>query len=208
MTPESPSYHHGDLARALLDSLTELVAERGVDGVTLRETARRAGVSHSAPAHHFGDLDGMLDAMALEGFERLGIRMNESIAAAAVTASGPLDYLDALGRAYLLFAVSHRPHYQVMFRSKETDDEFDDTPLGMAANGVFGPLAVIVGELIAGGLVPAERGRYVATMMWSVVHGFADLWNDGILRHFYEDHTIDELIGGLTSTIRLLISPN
>jgi AcrR family transcriptional regulator len=68
--PQKASYHHGQLRGALMTSALELVAETGALALSLREVARRAGVSHAAPAHHFGDKAGLLTALAAEGFDR------------------------------------------------------------------------------------------------------------------------------------------
>ena len=76
--------------------------------------ARRAGVSHSAPAHHFGDKNGLLAAFALEGFQALGAEMAKAMAAAAKDAHGGMD---AIGMAYVMFAVNHPAHFDVTFRS-------------------------------------------------------------------------------------------
>lgn len=209
MTATKDTYHHGDLRRALLEALEQIVAERGVEGVSLRETARRAGVSHSAPAHHFGDLDGMLNAMAAEGFEELGSAMAEAITAVGAEGDAPApDYLRALGTAYLHFATDHPAHYDVMFRRSKTQDweEYQQTPAGIGAVSTFGPLAVIIGRLIEEGVIDAENGRYAATMLWGMCHGIATLWIDGRLQGFYEDHTIDQLIDGvMDATMALLI---
>ena len=74
----SDNYHHGDLQNALLQAVGEIIEEKGVGAVSLREAARRAGVSHSAPAHHFGDKIGMLTAFARKGFEEFGSRQRRS----------------------------------------------------------------------------------------------------------------------------------
>lgn len=214
MTAAKDGYHHGDLRRALLDALEQIVSERGVEGVSLRETARRAGVSHSAPAHHFGDLDGMLNAMAAEGYEMLLTAMGTAIG--EVDAAGPApahEYLRALGSAYLHFATRHPAHYDVMFRSSKGEDmdweEYQKTPAGAGAVATFGPLAVVIGRLIEDGAIDATNGRYAATMLWGMCHGIAALWIDGRLQGFYEDHTIDELIDGiLSATLALLVGPD
>lgn len=209
VTATKDTYHHGDLRRALLDALQEIVSERGVDGVSLRETARRAGVSHSAPAHHFGDLDGMLNAMATEGFEMLSEAFAEAIGGVESLESQPAHaYLRALGSAYLHFAVEHPAHYDVMFRHSKTMDwdEYQQTPAGIGAVSTFGPLAVIIGRLIDEGVIDAENGRYAATMLWGMCHGIATLWLDGRLQGFYEDHTVDQLIDGvMNATLALLV---
>ena len=97
------SYHHGDLRRALLDAAASVIAESGVSGLSMRDLARRAGVSHAAPAHHFRDRAGLLTALAAEGFHLL---------ADAMEPAGTV--LDA-GVAYVHFAVTHPAHFEVMF---------------------------------------------------------------------------------------------
>ena len=98
------SYHHGDLKATILAEAAVLVAERGADGLSLRELARAAGVSHAAPAHHFTDRRGLFTALATEGFRML---------ADALTGARP-DFLDA-ALAYVRFAIDHPGHYAVMF---------------------------------------------------------------------------------------------
>src|SRR6266540_1426296 len=101
-------YHHGDLRRALLDAAIEAITEAGPATVSLRDLARRAGVSHAAPAYHFGDKAGLLTAIAADGFRLLGAALGE-----AWTATG--SFLE-VGVAYVGFAVTHRAHFEVMFR--------------------------------------------------------------------------------------------
>src|SRR3954468_1172678 len=100
-------YHHGNLRRVLMDCAIAAVAERGATTLSLRDVARRAGVSHAAPAHHFGDKRGLLTAIAVEGFELQ--------AAALRDAHGDGAFLDA-GLAYIEFAVDHPAHFAVMYR--------------------------------------------------------------------------------------------
>lgn len=208
MTPSDPTsdsdgrtYHHGDLANALLDAVEAIVSERGVFGVSLREAARRAGVSHSAPAHHFGDKEGMLEAFAQQGFDMLADAMTEAYVA---TAAGPLrDQLRAMGRCYLRFAVEHPAHYEVMFSPIKPHEE--ETQLHDVAGRSFIPLALMVNQLGEAGIIPPEAGRYAATMLWSMCHGLASMWIDDILPHFYEDHTYDDLIDGVLDTTAALL---
>lgn len=102
---ESRAYHHGDLRRALLAAALEAIEEVGPTALSLRDLARRAGVSHAAPAHHFGDKAGLLTALAAQGFDLL---------AQALVQAGD-DLLEA-GVAYVDFAVRHRAYFEVMFR--------------------------------------------------------------------------------------------
>src|SRR5215217_2074126 len=87
------AYHHGDLRRAILDAAVESISANGSAALSLRELSRRAGVSHAAPIHHFGDKAGVLTALAAEGD----------------------DFVEA-GVAYVRFAVLHKAHFEVMFR--------------------------------------------------------------------------------------------
>src|SRR6201993_1892243 len=98
------NYHHGDLRAAILTEAARLVAQRGADGVSLRELAREAGVSHAAPAHHFTDRRGLFTALAAQGFGLL---------ATALAEARP-RFLDAAS-AYVRFAIEHPGHYRVMF---------------------------------------------------------------------------------------------
>src|SRR3954471_14192155 len=101
----SRPYHHGDLRRAVLAAGAEAIGGSGPAALSLRELARRAGVSHAAPAHHFGDKAGLLTAVAAEGY---------ALFADALEAAGD-DFHD-VGLAYIRFAVDHRAHFEVMFR--------------------------------------------------------------------------------------------
>src|SRR5580700_8035801 len=114
-----PTYHHGDLRAAILNEAARLVAQRGADGVSLRELAREAGVSHAAPAHHFSDRRGLFTALAAQGFQLL--------AEALIDARG--DFADA-ALAYVRFAIGHPGHYRVMFEKSLVD--VSDTELAAA----------------------------------------------------------------------------
>ena len=196
------TYHHGDLANALLDAVGEIVREKGVSGVTLREAARRAGVSHSAPAHHFGDKTGMLEAYAIRGWTML----SEALGSAFLATDGHGDrvQLVTMGRAYIRFAMDHPDHYEVMLRMM---DDCDDplAPVHIAADSSFMPLALLVGRLVDGGVVREDQARYFASMLWGMVHGVTHLWLSERLTHFYEDHTPDQFIDGFLETTASVI---
>ncbi|GLZ82094.1 TetR family transcriptional regulator [Actinorhabdospora filicis] len=153
-------YHHGDLRRAIVDAAVESIAESGPSGWSLRELARRAGVSHAAPAHHFGDKAGVLTAVAAEGFRGL---------AASLAQAG--DFLD-LGLAYVAFATSHPAHFQVMFQPELYHS--GDPDLSTAADAAR---AALTDGLRETGL--DEPGMELAA--WSIAHGFSALWVSGAL---------------------------
>ncbi|HEX8804061.1 MAG TPA: TetR/AcrR family transcriptional regulator, partial [Acidimicrobiales bacterium] len=105
-TTERRPYHHGNLRRELLDAAAAAIEEGGPAALSLRNLAQRAGVSHAAPAHHFGDRAGLLTALAAEGYQRLADALE------AAGAGG--DFLEA-GLAYVRFATTHPAHFLVMF---------------------------------------------------------------------------------------------
>ncbi len=118
--PATP-YHHGDLPNALRGVAADLLGERGAAGFSMREVSRRAGVSHTAATHHFGDMAGLLTAVAVEAFQILATETG----AAAAAQDDPVASLSAVGRAYVRVAVDHPGHCSVMFRKDlvDTDDE-------------------------------------------------------------------------------------
>jgi AcrR family transcriptional regulator len=115
---QKPGYHHGDLRQALLTAADDVLRERGLQGFTLRECARRAGVSHAAPKHHFGDVRGMLTEVAAHGFVRLTHALRKKL-------TGAGDDLDAqfaaTADAYAGFAQAYPEHFRIMFRADLID---------------------------------------------------------------------------------------
>ncbi len=155
------TYHHGDLKATILAEAATLVAERGADGLSLRELARAAGVSHAAPAHHFTDRRGLFTALATEGFRML---------ADALTGARPV-FLEA-AQAYVRFAIEHPGHYEVMFDKSLYDATDPDLVAAEKAAGT---------ELAAGvGTLDDQRAKddpqAAALAAWSLVHGFSLLW--------------------------------
>lgn len=166
-------YHHGDLARALVAAAEELVAERGPEGFTLRECARRVGVSNAAPAHHFKDVRTLLSEVAALGFERLTTAM---LTAREAARSGWQAQLKAIGLAYVATAIAHPATFRLMFHSDRCNREHPRLKhAGAAAYGVLT-------ETLAG---MGEEGCTLAHvhLAWSVVHGFATLQVEGRLQN-------------------------
>lgn len=163
-------YHHGDLRTGLLAAAESLLLEEGVEGFTLRACARRAGVSHAAPAHHFGDVQGLLTAFAALGFERMLARMRRYRAAAAPE---PVAQSRAVGQAYIDFAVANRAHFQLMFRQDLLRQ--DDAHLREAGQAAFDQLRSTVAAVLTDrGLQSADVEERLL-LAWSTVHGFATL---------------------------------
>lgn len=175
MTSEKNSYHHGDLRAALLAAGESVLAESGVEGFSLRRVAREVGVSHSAPAHHFGDTQGLLVALATEGFRKFRSAMQ-----ARQSACGTQDATDMLlasGLGYLDFTQESPALFQLMFSSDRVN--MSDPTLEAAAAAAFDHLAQDIERLR--GVSPYENGAAMADVIasWSIVHGFASLLMSG-----------------------------
>jgi len=175
MPPPPRPYHHGHLQRTLIDAALAEIEVAGPTALSLREIARRAGVSHAAPAHHFGDKAGLFTAIATEGFRLL----REST---FPVATGP-DGLLLTGVAYVEFAIRHRAHFEVMFRPELYRS--DDPELLAAREASF---AVLYATARRGaGLGQEQDVTPLALAAWSVVHGFAALWLSANLQDDFGD---------------------
>lgn len=169
--PAKRTYHHGDLRAAMLKAAAEELAERGVEGFTLRSCARRAGVSHAAPAHHFGDVTGLLTEVAIDAYERLAASMRREIETAA---PGSIEQPIAAALGYVLFAIANPPTFKLMFRTERLDAQ--RPTLRQAAGGAFALAAGSVGSFLKAPdpmADPALVRRVVA--FWSLAHGIASL---------------------------------
>lgn len=169
----------GDLATRLLAVTEEILREQGLHKFTLREAARRAGVSHGAPAFHFKDASGLLTAFATEGFRTLRELMLKYRAEAP---TDPAAQLLAVGCAYIDYAIAHRPQFQLMFRSDTI--RLDDERFKEASRGAFQQLQETMTPLF--GPEETEAGRMTRLMLaWSAVHGFATLYLEKGFRPIY-----------------------
>jgi AcrR family transcriptional regulator len=171
MSHTTAPYHHGALRQALIEATEALLAEKGAEGFSLREVARRAGVSPAAPAHHFGDAAGLLTAVATLGFEGLTRALQ---AGDARGAGDPRAALREQGVEYVRFALRHPGRFRLMFRSGKLHD---DAELERHARAAFLVLAHGVGRACGVGAawpLPAEP-LHAVTALWSLVHGYAHL---------------------------------
>lgn len=167
MTVDGRPYHHGNLSRALLDAAAEVIAEVGPSQMSLREVARRSGVSNAAPAHHFGDKAGLFTALAAEGYDLLAAALGE--------VREHTDSFVEVGAAYVGFAVDHRAHFEVMFRPDLYDAKAPEVVAAIraAAQHLYGPAAEHMPD--------AEDPRDAGIFAWSWVHGLATLIVNGNL---------------------------
>ena len=168
-------YHHGDLRRALLVAAEEELIEKGVERFSLRSVAKRAGVSHAAPAHHFGDVSGLLLALAAEGAERF---LATQKARQARAAKDPDTQLLESGMGYIDFALAHPALFRLMFGQKKPD-----APAGEAEDPRFAAsflhLVDNVSAVIDADAMEDPAGRRKIVASWAMVHGLADLMISG-----------------------------
>lgn len=169
-TPAREAYHHGALREALIEASESLLAERGVEGFSLREVARRSGVSPAAPAHHFGDMAGLLAEVARHAFDGLTAALE---AGNRRGGADPVARLREQGLGYVGFALRHPGRFGLMFRSGLQKDEALAQSAHLAyltlENGVRALLGVPAGQPLD------EAQRQILLGIWSAVHGMAHL---------------------------------
>lgn len=162
-------YHHGNLREALLEAAVRLIAEVGPTAFTLREVARRAGVSHNAPYRHFRDRDDLMAAVAAQGFRELTRAMIE----AAGPRSDPLDRLKHAGLGYVTFALRRPEHFTVMFDAPVSKRKHADSA-GAGEESFATLLGFVKGSQEAGRLLSGDL-QEMALLAWTMVHGIAKL---------------------------------
>ncbi len=170
-------YHHGQLREALASSGRALLEEKGIRGFTLRECARRAGVSHAAPAYHFASIDDLLAELAVQGFHELAAAMTAEAARADGDAAegGATSHLVAQGVGYMAFAAGNPALFQLMF-SREAN-RLETPALAAAAEAVRNLHAAAVEAAIPH--ASGEIKQRMADFAGASVHGFISLLLDG-----------------------------
>ena len=173
---EPRPYHHGALREALLSAAEDILEEKGVDGLTLRAAARAAGASHAAPKNHFGDLTGLLSELAALGYERFTDRLQT----AADTGENTQRRLNAIGRAYVEFAIANPGLFQLMFRGERLD--LERPALKQARQSAQHLLTGAVASAHPPAGAPSDGGpgptEAYTVRAWAMVHGFAMLLLD------------------------------
>lgn len=169
------TYHHGALRPALIAAAEAVIAERGLDRFSLRETARRAGVSPAAPAHHFKDARGLLTAIAAQAFADLAEALETADASAG---SDREARIKAQGKAYVSFALDRPARFDLMWRKALLDN--DDPELVRQGDRAFEVLDRVTREAGASSSGPSDPALAPSIAAWSLVHGFARLAIDGV----------------------------
>ncbi len=199
-------YHHGSLRTALLDAAETILERDGFQALTLRAAARAAGVSHAAPAHHFGDLIGLLSELASIGYVRFRATL---LAEMADAGAAPKGRLHAMGRGYVRFARDHPNLFLLMFRSERLDTQ--RPALSEAMNAAYGALAEAAGASADASSAPraaAQTGAASSRLAdiaaaWAIAHGLALLLIDGRLSMFTDKAGTEAFISAALSRLML-----
>lgn len=170
------AYHHGNLAAELLEAAERELALNGIEAFSLRAVAKRAGVSHGAPAHHFKDARGLLTALAATGYERLVEAQNSRQDRVEHDATAQLL---AIGFGYLDFAEANPELFRLMFSSEKPDRS--DRHFDAAAKAAFGKLVDGVRDVLDADPYTDPDAMTQVAASWAMVHGLADLLISGRL---------------------------
>jgi AcrR family transcriptional regulator len=191
-------YHHGDLRNALLNAAEQQLQAQGPDRLSLREVARKAGVSHTAPYRHFKDKAALLQALAGRGFIRLHAAIE---AAAAAVPHGPERQLIAAGIAYVRLAVDKPAITQLMF-SGAPGAARTGGPADMTGAAAFTALQDIIEAGIEAGVFRQREPRELALVAWTSMHGLAMLITAGLLDVDAGDPAaLDALVGSVAGNV-------
>ncbi len=186
--PTKPRHHHGDLRTALIQAGIDLLEDGGIDALTLRKCAARAGVSHAAPAHHFAGLPGLKSAIAEEGFRIFSRYLREARADGDQSARGQLK---SICQGYLRFGLDHGGILTVIFGCRGLAGLVPQT--GREDADAYEILREVCAPFVAEGDDP----RVVELQVWSLIHGFTLLCLGGEFgppRQGLEDGLFDQVI--------------
>ena len=184
-----------DLRQKVLQASLALIEEGGLDRLSMREVARKSGVSHQAPYYYFGDREAILAAIAGEGFSKLGRAVDRA-------RSDPAKALEAIGRAYVGFALRHPAYFQAMFRADAVPlDRYPD--VRKLEDEAFGKLVEEIGKAFPD--QPSAARLTISIACWAMVHGLATLIREGTLARTVgiprarQRQMANEVIGTFTS---------
>jgi len=194
-------YHHGNLKAALLKAAFQLVGKIGLEGFTLREVARRAGVSHNAPYRHFKSKEDLLAALAISAFEQLNAALQNAVKGCEDHA-GPAPRLRAASRAYLEFGLAHPARFHAMFHSRFDRESYPEYVAHYRA-----ALALLDGLLLACNPSGNPDSESASELLWATIHGITELGIAKRLEHgepskltALVDSAVDVLLRGMRTT--------
>jgi len=176
---EKSAYHHGDLKNALIEAGIEILAREGVNGLSLRKVARKAGVSHAAPYAHFADKQALVAAIATDGHTKIHARF---VAIMERYPNDPLRQLVETAWAYVEFGFEEPDHFRITF-SGVVEKERDYPALVEMTARNFGLLHALVVRCQAAGILDSSEPDLAAVGLWGLIHGFVSLIQEGQISH-------------------------
>jgi AcrR family transcriptional regulator len=192
-------YHHGSLERALTEAAMEVVAVDGIGALSLRDIARTIGVSPSATYRHFPSRDHLVahvSQIAREDLARALILARGLVPATGSRRRRSIRRFEAIGRAYVLFAVDAPNMFEAAFTPCDVRPATDDDPQAWAV------LVEAVDEMVSTGAIPATRRQDAPIIAWSGVHGLATILTASIWPTGYTfDDEVDAVISGISRAI-------
>lgn len=168
MKTKRARYHHGELKSALIAAASDIIREQGIEGFSLREAARRAGVSPGAPAHHFGTTKGLLTEVALTGYAELGAYLSRPR-----PTGNPASDIAAICEAYIQFALDHPGMFRLMFRNDLVDRT--DPRYESSTKAAFQPFSAAADSYRQTEGMDQMEERAAIFALWSAIHGMAHL---------------------------------
>ncbi len=185
------NYHHGDLKNALIKAGVEILSKEGIEGLSLRKVAQRAGVSHSAPYSHFPDKQSLIAAISTEGFNQLYAELDAAVLAYP---KNPKKQLLQGALAYLQFALNNTDTFKIMF-SGVLEKEKEYPAFVEISHKTFQRVVDVVRACQEAGILRSTSPEMMAVAAWGQVHGIVSLALEGQISHAVLDgHAIEEVI--------------
>ena len=184
-------YHHGDLKNALIKAGVEILSKEGIEGLSLRKVAQRAGVSHSAPYSHFPDKQSLIAAISTEGFNQLYAELDAAVLAYP---KSPKKQLQQGALAYLQFALNNTDTFKIMF-SGVLEKEKEYPAFVEISHKTFQRVVDVVRACQEVGIMRASSPEMMAVAAWGQVHGIVSLALEGQISHTVLDgHAIQDVV--------------
>ena len=185
------NYHHGDLKNALIKAGVEILSKEGIEGLSLRKVAQRAGVSHSAPYSHFSDKQSLIAAISTEGFNQLYAELDAAVLA---NSKNPKKQLQQGALAYLQFALKNTDTFKIMF-SGALEMEKEYPAFVEISHRTFQRVVDVVKACQEAGVMRATSAEMLAVAVWGQVHGIVSLALEGQISHsVLDDHEIQDVV--------------
>lgn len=189
----SRPYHHGQLKDSLIQALLTLAQDTPLAQISLREVAKKAGVSHAAPYHHFESKEAMIEVATIACLENLTLHLERAIGSLPEQAS-PLDRIKTLGKAYIQYALAHSTEYQFINRTDVCNFQSMSNSIRLVGDRAIHLLSQLVQEAQHTGTFRKDDPAIQALTLWSTVQGLANLLLQGFVPPEQTEHTIDQVM--------------